>query len=160
MEFVIISKKYGTHTVLLDEEDASVLKYRWYLSFHKDGSPKYVMASGKPTKYLHREIMKPPVGYEIDHINGNKLDNRRSNLRICKRSENLRNRSPFSSKSTYKGVENQKGGKSWRAAITYDGIFIYTKSFDTEVEAARAYDKLASKLYGEFAKLNFPEENT
>ncbi len=159
MEFTITSKKYGTHTILLDEEDRELLTQKWYLSFHKNGTPKYVMASGKPTKYLHREIMRPPEGYEIDHINGNKLDNRRSNLRICKRRDNLRNRSPFSASSNYKGVEKGKGA-SWRAVLTYDGIFIYTKSFDTEVEAAKTYDKLASKLYGQFAKLNFPEENT
>lgn len=159
MTFEIISKKYGTHTVLLDDADASVLRHNWYLSFHKDGRPKYVMANGKPTKYLHREIMNPPEGYEVDHINGNKLDNRRENLRICKRRENLRNRTSYSNSNNYKGVEGRKG-KCYRAVLTLDGLFLYTKSFDTEIEAARAYDKLASKLYGAFAKLNFPEENT
>jgi hypothetical protein len=99
---------------------------------------------------MHRQIMGAKEGQEIDHINGNGLDNRRENLRIVTRSQNLANRPAFkSSKSGYKGVRKNKNGT---------GKMIYGLQFDAPEEAARAYDRCALMFFGEHAQLNFPTD--
>ncbi len=98
---------------------------------------------------MHRLIAQPPEGMEVDHVNGDSLDNRRSNLRVVSRRENLRNRRGWSTRSPYKGVNYDKKRGKWKLHIAPE--------FDTPEEAARAYDKIARILYGEHAHLNFPE---
>lgn len=90
----------------------------------------------------------------IDHKNGDKLDNRFTNLRLCNSHQNQGNRR---SKSKYKGVSRGKGDK-WRARIGYKNKQIHIGTFDTPHEAARAYDEKASELFKGFARLNFGVE--
>jgi hypothetical protein len=107
--------------------------------------------------YMHRQIMDAPKGMVVDHINGNGLDNRRCNLRICtqlQNSQNSRRRRP--GKSQFRGVFPR--GDKWEAAVQHNGEQMYLGLFDDEVEAARARDRKAFELAGEFAYLNFPEE--
>ena len=98
----------------------------------------------------------------INHINGNRLDNRKENLRICTRSENCRNKKVRSdSKSGYKGVNPNPNGR-YQAYIgdpTRKSQHIHLGYHATKEEAARAYDKKAIELHGEFANLNFPKDN-
>ena len=93
---------------------------------------------------------------QIDHINDNGLDNRRSNLRICSQSQNLMNcRKPktlFSSK--YKGVSWVQKHKRWKVSIAFKGKRKYIGHFLSEIDAAKAYNKAAEKYFGEFARLN------
>lgn len=104
---------------------------------------------------LHRFILYAPPGVDVDHINGNGLDNRRSNLRVCSHSQNMSNRArPSSNSSGYKGVSRE--GSRWRAYVTTDGHRMYLGTFDRPEDAARAYDNAASRLHGEFSQLNFP----
>lgn len=109
---------------------------------------------------LHRELMglgEFVEGVIIDHINGNRLDNRRSNLRVTDRTGNRRNTSvQNNNKAGYKGVGPKKHGQPWRARITVDGKSLYLGAFDTPEEAARAYDAAALEHFGEYAWLNFP----
>ncbi len=108
--------------------------------------------------YLHRHIIgvldDPAV--RVDHINGDTLDNRRSNLRIATHAENLRNRGkPGNNKSGYKGVCYDKNRNKWHSCISYRGRQINLGRFDTPEAAARAYDEAALIYHGDFAKLNF-----
>ncbi|MEN6424184.1 MAG: AP2 domain-containing protein [Phycisphaerales bacterium] len=108
---------------------------------------------------MHRQMMQPPAGMIVDHVNRNKLDNSRINLRICTRGENTRNRAkPIGCSSRFKGVSYDRKTGKWKAGIRSSRKQIYLGIFDTEEEAARAYDAKAVELFGEFARLNFPEE--
>jgi hypothetical protein len=115
-------------------------------------------ATGRKMTYMHREILKPPHNMQCDHIDGNGLDNRRCNLRICTQAENLRNGRARAGSSRFKGVSWHKSGQKWLAQIKDDGKTIYLGLFPDETEAARAYDAAARELFGEFARPNFPEE--
>lgn len=95
--------------------------------------------------------MNPPEGLVVDHINGNKLDNRRSNLRICTQSQNLNGRN---TNKGYIGVSWDKFRGKWKANIGKDYQKIFLGRFDTAEEAARVYDEKAVELFGEFARLN------
>jgi hypothetical protein len=109
--------------------------------------------------FMHREIMQPPEGMIVDHKNLNRLDDTRVNLRVCTHVENARNkRKRMGTSSRFRGVSYNKRAKKWYAAIDFGGKPVYIGHFDDEVEAARAYDRKAVELFGEFARLNFPEE--
>jgi len=120
--------------------------------------------------YMHRQIMGEDCP-EIDHKNECGLDNRRDNLRVADKVQNLGNRSKWGNgrnsrgegrTSEYKGVhlyvKKPKGYRYWRAQIGVDGRTRHIGTFLTEEDAARAYDAEARKKYGEFANLNFPDE--
>jgi HNH endonuclease/AP2 domain len=106
---------------------------------------------------MHRMVMLPEPGQEIDHINGDKLDNRRANLRVCTRAENNRNRSIHrNNQSGLKGVFWHSRDRRWRAKIQVDGQRLHLGNFADKADAARAYDIAATEHFGEFAVLNFP----
>ncbi len=104
---------------------------------------------------MHRFIMKSPKALTVDHIDNNKLNNRRNNLRICTDSENKRN-APIRSnnKSGFKGVHWNKGKNKWKAHVSCFPKKIHIGYFTCKIEAARAYNEAALKHHGEFARLN------
>lgn len=105
---------------------------------------------------LHRFILNTPDGLYTDHINNDKLDNRKSNLRVCTQSENMANVLPIKNKSSkYKGVYLNKRENKWYVQARFKNKRVFIGIFDDEIEAAKAYDKKALELFGEFAKLNF-----
>jgi len=107
---------------------------------------------------MHRQIMNPPEGMVVDHINNNGLDNRKANLRIVTHRQNCLNSRPKIKNTTsrYKGVCWEKESKKWRALITHKGRRISIGRFKNEIDAAFAYDKVAKELNGQYAWLNFP----
>lgn len=107
---------------------------------------------GKKQVYLHRLITGALPHQKVDHINGNTLDNRRANLRLCSHAQNMRNRKAQKNSSRkYKGV----GKNKTCATFTASAGGKYIGSFKTAEEAARAYDAKAKDLWGEFARTNF-----
>ena len=118
-----------------------------------------VLPTGKRVAiYMHMEILGDCDGREIDHINGDKLDNRRSNLRFCTRSQNSMNHVLQSNNTSgYKGVWLRATTHHWQAEIMINQKHIRLGAFLSAEDAARAYDRAARKYFGEFAKLNFPD---
>lgn len=104
---------------------------------------------------MHRLIINAPDEFDVDHINGNGLDNRRSNLRLCNMAENQHNQRPQKGGSSeYKGVCWDNFHNKWKAQIHPRKKHIHLGYFNDEIEAARAYNYAAIRLYGEFARLN------
>lgn len=103
--------------------------------------------------YFHRELLQPPAGMVVDHINGNGLDNRLSNLRVCTTHQNSFNQATRRSFG-YHGVFPWR--RKFKAQIAHLGVAHYLGLFETREEAARAWDVKAIELRGEFAQLNFP----
>lgn len=148
---IIVKNKHGNVKCLIDEEDAHFLEGKWVL-LRGQG---YLSVKDKITKeqyFFHRLIMGAKKGQEIDHINRNKLDNRKENLRFTTRSQNNRNKSPSNGRK-YKGINWHKGDQKWRAR--YNNKFL--GNFDTEIDAAIAYDIFVWKQFVEITALNFPE---
>lgn len=106
---------------------------------------------------LQREVLNAPPGTIVDHINGDPLDNRKGNLRLCNRRQNRQNsikRRPGASR--FKGVSQDRG--HWRARIRVHGKLIHLGHFVSEVDAAVAYDVAARHYFGTFCRTNFTEQ--
>lgn len=146
------------HFAIVDDDDYEDLA-RWKWSY-SDGYPvrKVQTATGAKTYCMHRQIMQPPDGYVVDHINGYRLDNRRANLRICTWAQNTINRPPNFQKqsSPYKGVyfHKKRVANPWMARIRHNDTIHHLGVFPTAEDAAKAYNDAALKLHGEFAWLN------
>ena len=143
---------------LVDDEDYEYLKQsKWYAHNQRDGEC-YAMG-GRGKIYMHRLIMGTPKGMYTDHINGNGLDNRKENLRVCTNAQNLMNRPKSKINTTgYKGVTISKYrdriNTYIRAQININGKNKFLGFHKTPELAAKAYNKAAIKYHGEFAQLN------
>lgn len=148
---------------LVDNEDYEYInQWKWYHNGRYAARGKYYKKiCGKPTSriiFMHRIINKTPDDMRTDHINGEKLDNRKSNLRPCSNSENSMNKiSQKNSSSKFKGVSRHRINKKWQTHIKINGKGKYLGCFTSEKQAAQAYNVAAKELFGEFAKLNIIE---
>jgi len=137
---------------LVDDDDYEYLnQWKWHL---KKG---YALRSknDKPRIIMHRLIMNTPLGMETDHINHNKLDNRKENLRICTNNENHYNLKMRKNNSTgYKGVCLKRKTNKYFAQICHNYKDIHLGYFASPMDAAKAYNEAAIKYYGKFANLN------
>lgn len=150
------------YKILVDSQDAYLFDlYHWHIAKrrNKTYAARGVRRGGRRLIYLHREIMNPPRGMEVDHIDHDGLNNSRTNLRICTQSQNQMTSRRISAKSGFRGVyKHSKGGRDyhkWFATIQIDGHRVHLGTFLSPVEAAMAYDNAARKHFGEFASPNF-----
>jgi len=145
----------GKHAIVDAADFEWLSQYRWHVC--RRGYQFYAWRWCNGHRLLmHREIMKTPPGMVVDHINGNGLDQRRRNMRNCTQEQNLHNAGPRGGVSGFKGV--YRYGNRWCAQIEYHGEKIIIGVFDDPVEAAKARDRKAAELFGEYAWLNFPED--
>jgi hypothetical protein len=155
-----ISLTKGLIAVVGDEDFDYLSQFKWYSVGH-DGK-EYAARYGGRNKGLaqhirmHRVVLNAPNGTEVDHVNRDRLDNRKLNLRLATRSQNGSNRDKFAGRthSAFKGVTYHKRDRCWQATICVNGDYIHLGYFNTERGAALAYNNAAVKYHGEFAKLN------
>lgn len=138
---------------LVDDADFERLSsMAWH--FNQNGYAVHTNNDG--TKVLmHRLIVGAQSDQIVDHVNGSRLDNRRSNLRIATHAQNLHNSRPRG-RSRFKGVAYDKANRRWKFNVQHNGKR-HQGYRSTEIEAAHARDVLARELQGEFAYLNFPD---
>lgn len=137
---------------LVDDEDYEYInQWKWY--YHKGYA---VRNQNKKQISMHRVITNCFGDIDIDHINRNRADNRKSNLRICNDSLNQANTSKKTTNTSgYKGVSWNKQANKWTAQITVNNSRIHLGYFDNKETAARKYDEKAKQYFGEYATLNF-----
>jgi len=137
-------------TAKVDDEDYEMLaEHTWHLNGGYAANAKL----GR----MHRVLMQAPKGLMVDHVNGDTLDNRRVNLRVCSNSQNQANRRRARGASQFKGVTWQKrpsGRGFWKAQLVVRGDVLYLGAFNTDVDAAAAYNVAAQKHFGDYAHLN------
>lgn len=147
---------------VIDDEDADrVLSHKWSVSVKK-GKQFYAyrtikLESGKSTAiYLHMFLLglSRGDGFLVDHVDGDTMNNRRSNLRVATPAQNSWNKRKVSASNKYKGISLIKETGLWDARIFANGSRHYLGHYKTQEEAALAYNKAASELHGEFARLN------
>ena len=150
----ISSPKYPNAFAMVDDADFDWLnQWKWCLN-----AQLYVIKSAgiKNKKIrMHRLILNPPIGMFCDHIDGNKRNNQRNNLRICSISENgMNSKKRSNSESKFKGCRYNKINKNYNAEIKAKNKRIFLGCFKTEIDAALAYNEAAKKHFGEFARIN------
>ena len=140
--------------VQFDHEDFGLLgTYPYWSLLVRPTDIKVTSCIAQETIYLHRVVMRCPDDMVVDHIDGDGLNNKKINLRICTQANNTRNKSQNKNKKLYKGVTMRKTGM-YRARITYQFIQYNLGDFVSAEQAALAYNLAAIKYFGEFAKLN------
>ena len=152
---------YQGRSALVDDDDYErLLGFKWIYTGGYVNRKPYCPSVNGVRKYrnvsLHREIMNPPDGMVVDHIDGNVFNNQKTNLRICTHRENIMNqRTQIRVKaSKYKGVYRDKRRNTWNARIKVNQKTIHIGVFLNEDDAARAYNIAAITHFGEFARLN------
>ncbi len=153
IKYVPLTK--GKFAIVDAADYPAVSKYKWHALEVGDGFYAARRKNGK-TVLMHREIMQPPPGMVIDHIDHNRANNSRVNLRVCTQRQNVCNNRPCGGRSGFKGVFAQ--GDKWSSQVKYRGRIYRAGVFTDPTEAARARDLLAVAVLGEYAWLNLPKE--
>jgi len=148
----------GDLVALIDDEDEWLMEWKWYVL--RGTTTNYAIRSAWSGRWnmstslmMHREIMSAPVHMEVDHRNGNGLDNRTENLRLATRAQNARNRRIQSNNTSgIRGVDWRKREQKWRARIKVDNTYIELGHFTDLEEAKVVREEAALYYYGEFAR--------
>lgn len=151
----------GQVAIVDDDDYDYLMQWKWYAEYNSTYGHYYATRTRKVSEKpgsksirMHRAIVNCPDNLEVDHANHNTLDNRKSNLRVVTKSENLRNRNVQSNNTSgYKGVIFHAG--RYRATIKVNRKNINLGRFDTIEEAAEAYKRAALRYHGEFACLDY-----
>jgi hypothetical protein len=148
----------GKEALIDDADYAQVSAHKWF--YHSTGyAVRMSRADGKSVmRRMHRDILDAPKGFDVDHIDGNGLNNQRANLRVCTHQQNTSNqrkRRPRRT-GTMRGAFWFPTKNKWRAAIGYKMKYVHIGYYNTEIEAAKAYDEAARRYFGEYAVTNYP----
>jgi 5-methylcytosine-specific restriction endonuclease McrA len=153
------------HFATIDQEDYDLVAgFNWSLlrsrrTFYAVTQPYDKVLKKNTSVGMHRLIMGEPPEMQVDHADGNGLNNTRANLRIATRSQNQANKPTGSTNTSgYKGISLARDTGKWCAQITHHRKRIYLGLFADKESAARAYDRAAIRIFGEFAYVNFPAE--
>lgn len=150
----------GGHVAIVDAEDyESLTQWKWHFNKGYAVRKAYVGVVDGKEKYknirIHRLVIKAPEDLQVDHINGNRLDNRKSNLRLCSAYQNNLNRCGVKNTSSkYKGVSWRGYINKWTAQIEVNGKYKHIGCFYDECDAALAYNLIAAEYFSEFAYFN------
>lgn len=146
----------GLVAIVDDQDYQRLSRFKWYAAcfqgtfyaVHKDRKDPGAIL-------IHRLVLYAPRGMEVDHRNGDTLDNRRQNLRLATHAQNLRNRGLVRTNTNgYKGIRFCKQTRRWHAQIMFKGKYYHLGCFDTPELAAKEYNRAAKLLFREFARLN------
>lgn len=146
----------GAATLVDDQDYPQLAARRWFCTSSGYAARVNITSGKKQTVYMHRLIMNAPAHLQVDHINGDTLDNRRQNLRLVTPQQNRMNGKSTTGSSPYKGVSRY--GKSWQARICANNKLYHLGYHDTPLTAALVYDHAARRFFGPFARLNHPEQ--
>lgn len=154
-------QRLGDVAIVDDADMAAVGHFAWH-----DNARGYVVrfvgsAPNRKVIYLHRQIMMPPPGLDVDHVSGDRHDNRRCNLRLATRAQNLWNtgkRTRAATSSRFKGVYFCRQTGRFAAHITVAGVDLWLGRHDTEIDAALAYNAAVAEHHGEFGRPNIIPE--
>lgn len=150
-----ISITQGEYALVDDEDFEYVNQFKWQYHYKGYAESTFGKSPNRKKVKMHRLIINAPDHLQVDHINGNKLDNRKSNLRLCTNSENQRNTGKKSTNTSgYKGVSWKKSSNKFAAQIQVDHKNKHIGYFRDPVDAAKAYNQKAIEYFGEFALLN------
>lgn len=148
---------------LVDDDDyESLSRYKWFAVQNPSGvwyARRNTARNHGPQgfEFMHRRLMGISGTAQVDHRDGDGLNNTRKNLRFCTHRQNGMNRK-VNAGCRFKGVSRSR--EKYKAAITINGAYVHLGVFSADEEAARAYDRKARETFGEFARLNFPDEGT
>ena len=157
ISYIVLRDNKGSESAraIIDTDDVEKIKpFKWRLNKKKrvNKDAMYATAGTSPKIALHRLIMAAKDGELVDHRDGDGLNNRKENLRISTVAQNTSNW--FYSKAKYRGITFHKPTQKWQAAAYHEGKQYYLGLFETDKEAAEAYNKKVIELKGEFAKIN------
>lgn len=142
---------------VVDDEDFPLLaRFKWQAIISRNTFYARRNAGGGRQIRMHRVILDAPTNLQVDHVSGDGLDNRRCNLRLVTHSQQQMNKRKSKGTPRFKGVKRQRGSGRWGARIKVGQKCIRLGTFESEEEAARAYDAAAVNHFGQFARLNFP----
>lgn len=147
----VIPLTRGKAALVDDEDFERVAAHKWCYMTAGYGARSIAEGGKRKLVYLHRFILQPKKGAHVDHINGDRLDNRRSNLRTCTHQQNRQNSKHYASNTSgHKGVSFDKTTGNWKAYINVDGRLVHLGRFETAEAAAQHRNAVAEKLFGEF----------
>ena len=158
--YIVLSQGY---VAIVDKQDCALADMKWsaFVKRRADGSQRVYAVRGwtKENRMLLHQAVFGPTPNDIDHRDGDGLNNRRANLREATRSRNSANaRKRTGTASIFKGLYFHRKNKTWVAAIMVNGKRVHIGTFREEINAAQAYNFVADEYFGQFARFNLPTQ--
>lgn len=155
--YITLVAKTGEEIVVDSNDYCRVKDFRGFVEYPKNLPIIKTRRNGKMIQ-IHQLLLQVWPGFEVDHIDGDRFNNRQYNFRLVTRTQNNGNRKKsLGLSSRFKGVTWRKDTKKWQSQINFEHNHYTLGSFISEIEAAQAYDEKARELFGEYGRYNFPQ---